>query len=223
MDNPLPQPAAFPDRLNTYLTTEHFTLQSARSILMSESNNRVSVYFTTLSSVLIASGFLAQIPAMSQMLLLLAWTAFPVTVVLGLFTFARLMELGRMDSVYIRAINRVRQFYVQAAPEAGQFLMFPPYDDQRSTQLYGGYSLGARGNLLSVGHVVVICNSIVITVLLSILISTWLNMTFARFAPFGLGLLALAYMSHTLFAVTVARRFRQPEYEDVRFPAPKPS
>ena len=124
MENPLP-PITFPDRLNMYSTTEHFTLQSARGILMSESNNRVGVYFTTLASVLIASGFLAQLPAMAQMLTLLAWTAFPVTVLLGLFTFARLMELGRMDTVYIRAINRLRQFYVQAAPEASQFLLFP--------------------------------------------------------------------------------------------------
>src|SRR3990172_1028068 len=135
-----PQIPAYPERLNAFLTTEHFTLQSARGIINGEIVSRVNIYFTTLSSILIAAAFLAQIPQMSQLFGLFAAIAFPVAVLLGLFTLARLMVLGRVDTIYIRAINRVRQFYVQAAPEAQRYLLFPPYDDDRSVRAYGGRS-----------------------------------------------------------------------------------
>lgn len=48
-----------PDRqeLLTALTTEHFTLQGARSQTASESASRASLYILSVSSVLVALGF----------------------------------------------------------------------------------------------------------------------------------------------------------------------
>ena len=45
----------------TALVTEHFVLQSARSATIGEANGRASVYLGTVSSALVAFGFLAQV------------------------------------------------------------------------------------------------------------------------------------------------------------------
>jgi hypothetical protein len=52
-----------PDRgeLLTALTTEHFTLQGARSQTMSESSSRAALYIGAVSSTLVALGFLGQL------------------------------------------------------------------------------------------------------------------------------------------------------------------
>ena len=54
--------AEAPDRqeLLTALTTEHFTLQGARSQTMGESSARASVYVFAVSSALVALGFIGQ-------------------------------------------------------------------------------------------------------------------------------------------------------------------
>jgi hypothetical protein len=50
-----------PAQLLTALTTEHFTLQGARSQTMSETSARASVYMYSVSSALVALGFVSQI------------------------------------------------------------------------------------------------------------------------------------------------------------------
>ena len=52
---------AEPDRqaLLTMLTTEHFTLQGSRATTVSESSSRAALYMGSVSSTLIALGFLA--------------------------------------------------------------------------------------------------------------------------------------------------------------------
>src|SRR5262249_28646055 len=158
--------------------------------------SRVNIYFTTLSSVLVASAFLAQQPLLAQLLQLFAWIAFPVVISLGLFTFARLIILANMDFVYIRAINRLRHFYTQAVPEAQPYLLFPAHDDDRSVSAYGGYIPGFRANLLSAGGTVIVINCILTTTLLSTLISQQLGITPLSFLPYGVGLLVAVYLIH---------------------------
>ena len=46
-----------PQQLLTALTTEHFTLQGARSQTVSESASRASLYLFSVSSTLVALGF----------------------------------------------------------------------------------------------------------------------------------------------------------------------
>lgn len=56
---------ALPDRPQAFfssLLTEHFVLESARGITVAESSSRASLYLMTLSSSLVAYGFLAQTP-----------------------------------------------------------------------------------------------------------------------------------------------------------------
>jgi hypothetical protein len=83
--------SALPDRASAFynaIQTEHFVLESARSITVSESSSRASLYLMTLSSSLIAFGFLAQTKYATPFL----GVVLPVIVLLGMFTFERLVE-----------------------------------------------------------------------------------------------------------------------------------
>lgn len=211
----------YPAQMNGFMTTEHFTLQSARGLVNSEIVSRVNIYFTILSSVLIATTFLAQRPELGQIFQVFVWTAFPVLVGLGLLTFARLVILANMDFVYLRALNRIRHFYTQAAPEAQLYLLFPAYDDDQSARSYGGYALGLKGNLLSAGGTVILINSIVAAVLLSALIGLQLDLAPVGFLPLGLVLLVAVYFVHVFIALRLVSGDQRPEYNQVRFPTPK--
>lgn len=210
----------FPDRMNSYLTTEHFTLQAARSIVNSEISSRVTIYFTTLSSVIIAAAFVSQFPEISQVFVLFGSLAFPLVILLGFFTAARLGVLAGMDAMYIRAINRIRQFYVQSAGDVEQFLLFPPYDDDQSIGIYGGWSPASmRDNLLSSANAVVTSNCVVITVLVGVVATEATSATFIKFLPAGIGVFLLANALHYLVAtLLVSPQFANDIYMETRFP-----
>lgn len=218
-----PDSPKYPDRMNSFMTAEHFTLQAARGITNSEIMSRVSIYFMTLSSVLIATAFLAQAPDMDDLFVLFLAIGFPVVLLLGFFTLARLMILSGMDAAYIRAINRVRHFYVQAAPEARAFLLFPPYDDDQSVQIYGGYDFGFWSGTLSAPNAVGGTNSIATTVLVSALLIDRLQMSVVSFLPFSLAILVGVAIAHTALALRIARSRAHEVYRSVKFAAPDES
>ena len=107
----MPKPKIDPSKHVPFMTTEHFTLQAGRGIINAEIVARVNLYFLTLSSLVVALAFLAQLGQMNQVLVLFALVAFPALFILGLTTFTRLIQLGFTDFAYMRAINRVRHFY----------------------------------------------------------------------------------------------------------------
>jgi hypothetical protein len=114
-----------PDRgeLLTALTTEHFTLQGARSQTMSESSSRAALFIGAVSSTLVALGFLGQLSPGGDTFNTFALTVLPTLYLLGVFTFVRLVECGAEDFRYGLAINRIRGYYKQlAGDEANLFL-----------------------------------------------------------------------------------------------------
>lgn len=114
-----------PGRLLTALTTEHFTLQGARAATTSESAARSSLFLGSVSSALVALGFLASVSGGDSALFrTFALTALPTLCFLGVVTYVRLVELGTEDILYGRAINRIRNHYLElAGPEARLFMM----------------------------------------------------------------------------------------------------
>jgi hypothetical protein len=100
------------------LTTEQFVLQAARSANIGEMTGRAIVYMGTVSSSLIAFGFLAQVvthldPFVAAVL--------PVVVLLGEFTFAALLRNTMENLVLLRQMQRIRGYYSSLVPEADQF------------------------------------------------------------------------------------------------------
>jgi hypothetical protein len=100
------------------LVTEHFVLQSAASTTVGEAAGRASLFMFTLSSSLVALGFVAQ----SRTLLVpFAATIIPAIVVLGVFTVVRLVDTGVQNVELLSRIAAIRAYYRTLGPQAPAF------------------------------------------------------------------------------------------------------
>jgi hypothetical protein len=117
-----------PQKLLTALTTEHFTLQGARSQTVGESSARSSLYLISVSSTLVALGFIGQV-SVGDPFRVFALTVLPTLYVLGLFTFVRLVEIVAEDFRYARAINRIRHRYLELAGDDARLFLLSGHDD----------------------------------------------------------------------------------------------
>ena len=100
------------------LITEHFVLQSARSTTVSEVVGRSAVYLTVVSSSLVAFGFFA---AATHRLVPVVATVLPALIILGVFTFVRLVETSVENVVFLRRIEAIRRYYATLDPVAAAF------------------------------------------------------------------------------------------------------
>jgi hypothetical protein len=152
-----------PDRqaLLTALTTEHFTLQGARSQTMSESSSRASLYIGAVSSTLVALGFIGQISEVGETFDTFALTVLPTLYVLGVFTFVRLVECGFEDFRYGVAINRIRSYYIEVAGERANLFLLSGHDDGQGVFENMGVRPEGRKQYFSFATVVAVINSVV--------------------------------------------------------------
>jgi hypothetical protein len=100
--------------LLTILTTEHFVLQTARGGTIGEANGRASIYLGALSSGLIALGFVA---GDTDRFALFAAAVLPAILMLGWFTFVRLVQTGVESLRYLARIQRIRRWYATQSPD----------------------------------------------------------------------------------------------------------
>jgi hypothetical protein len=149
-----------PDRqeLLTALTTEHFTLQGARAQTASESASRASLYILSVSSTLVALGFIE--PA-SETFRVFALTVLPTLYVLGAFTFVRVVECGAEDYRYGVAINRIRHYYKQLAGDQAKLFLLSGHDDGRGVFANAAIPAEGRRQYFTFATVVAVINSVV--------------------------------------------------------------
>jgi hypothetical protein len=152
-----------PDRqqLLTALTTEHFGLAGTRAQVTGESSARAALYISAVSSTLVALGFIGQISEVGDAFNVFALTALPTLYVLGLFTFVRTIESGVEDLMMGRAINRIRNYYLQVAGEEARYFMLSAHDDALGVMRNMGVSLQRRQQYFTTGSMIAVINSVV--------------------------------------------------------------
>ncbi len=138
------------------LLTEHFVLESARGITVSESSSRASLYLMTLSSSLVAFGFLAS----TQFAVGFLAVIIPVIVILGVFTYERLVQTSLEDVAALASIQRIRRYYGTLLPGAARYFPIPPGSAPNELLEIGqkGYR---RGVFFTISSAIAIVNSIV--------------------------------------------------------------
>jgi hypothetical protein len=109
----------------TALVTEHFVLQTGRSIGTGEATGRAGLYVATLSSGLVATGFAS---GKSYFAVFLG-AVVVVVLALGLITFARLVEISREDLARLRDIRIVHRYYGTLSPAARSYFRDIDTDD----------------------------------------------------------------------------------------------
>ena len=103
--------------LLTALVTEHSVQQSIASSTIGEASGRASLYMTSLSSTLIALGFLSGTAGFGPFV----GAAFPVVLILGWFTIARLIDTSIQAIVASERVNTIRAYYTTLTEDAAQF------------------------------------------------------------------------------------------------------
>jgi hypothetical protein len=113
------------------MTTEHFTLQPARAVTVSDSNGRTALYLGSLSSSLVALALVAQQLRFGDVFLVFVLTVLPALLFLGLVTYARVLHNSVEDIIYARAINRIRHYYTEIDPTKAHYFLLSGRDDVR--------------------------------------------------------------------------------------------
>jgi hypothetical protein len=107
----------------TFASTEHFNLQTARALTVSEANGRASIYLAALSSNLIALAFVGQMSRLGVAFYAFALILLPVLAFVGTVTFVRLVQSSVEDIAYAHRIGLVRSYYLRVSPELEPYLV----------------------------------------------------------------------------------------------------
>jgi hypothetical protein len=211
--------------LLTALTTEHFTLQGARSQTVSESGTRASLYLGSLTSTLVALGFVLQVSPGGEIFQIFALTALPTLYFLGIFTFVRLVQSSSEDILYGRAINRIRHYYLELAGEDSRYFVMSDRDDPIGVIANMGLRPGRPGGgmqlAFTAASAVGVVNGVVGASAVAILLGVTLDLPLAVAAIAGIGFLAASVLLHTRYD----RRYHvhAASEQQALFPSPPPA
>jgi hypothetical protein len=146
----------------TFATTEHFNLQAARALTVSEANGRAAIYLAALSSNLIALAFIGQTSELGAAFYAFALILLPVLAFVGVVTFVRLVQSSIEEIAYAHRIGLVRGYYLRVTPELEPYLVVvrgtrsaAPHDGERLTP-------STRQLTLTVAGMVAVINSVVV-------------------------------------------------------------
>ena len=116
-----PQPSTV-----AFVTTEHFTLQGARTAAITESTSRATIFIGSVSAGLVALGLIATATRIGTAfyafgLILLSTLSF-----MGFVTCDRVLQSGIEELHYVERIARLRAHYFDFAPELTHYLASVP-------------------------------------------------------------------------------------------------
>jgi hypothetical protein len=128
-----PRPAAV-----TFVTTEHFTLQGARSSTIAEATGRATMFLGAVSGGLVALGLIATAAGVGTAFYAFALILLPTLSFVGLATYDRVLQSGIEDLGYASRIARLRGYYFRYAPELVDYLYSVPPEQRLRLQGIGG-------------------------------------------------------------------------------------
>ena len=120
------------------LTTEHYTLQSARSATIVEANGRSLLFLSAVSGATVALALVAQLDGLGRTFTVFALSVLPALLAVGFTSYARLADLAVHDAYYARAVGRIRAFYLSLEPAARQYWLLPAGDDPHAVMRQTG-------------------------------------------------------------------------------------
>ena len=142
----------------TALVTEHFVLQGARGQTNAEMTGRAALYLATVSSTLIALGFVARD---RSAFVPFAAAVIPSLLILGEFTFIRLVAASIEDLQYLYAIQQIRSYYRSLVPDGLTFFADIPIGDPKVAATHAmGMSQSSWNVVFTAGGMIAAINSI---------------------------------------------------------------
>jgi hypothetical protein len=125
-------------RALTILTTEHWSLLTARSLVYNEAFARAGMFLTFLTGTLVALGFISQGTGYSREFLLVATALLGFDLFIGLATLGRISSASAEEFRALQAMNRLRHAYLEMVPGLRPYVSTSEYDDLQSVlSIYG--------------------------------------------------------------------------------------
>jgi hypothetical protein len=236
-DSPAPavdgEPAAVIDpvltladpRAITILSTEHWSLLSARSLAYNEAFTRGGMFLTFLSMSFVALALLSQAMSFGREFLPVASVVLAFDLVIGLTTYGRISAANVDDLRAVHGMARIRHAYTQIAPLVSPYFTTATHDDMASViTAYGSPPSTGIGLILygltTSGGMIGLITSMVGGVLASVL-SLMLGVSGGQAVVIGVG--GFAVMFGALVFFTAGSVPRQQATMLARFPAPEGS
>ena len=146
----------------TVMTTEHFVLQTARSAGITETVGRAAIFLATVSSGLIALAFVGQLSRLGDAFYVFGLVLLPTLAFVGVATFERAVHNGVEDVQLAGRIDRIRQFYFDAAPQVARYLPPPGPDASWAIARAAGVSTPFWYQFLTIAGVLAVVDSVLI-------------------------------------------------------------
>jgi hypothetical protein len=204
-------------RATPILTTEHFTLQGARSATIGDASGRANLYLGSVSLALVALALVAQASDMGTPFYVFALVLFPTLFFIGLATFARVNQSTVEDILLARGINRIRHFYLETVPQAEPYFILSANDDAPGVLRNMGIQPSRWQMFLTTAGMIGVLNSVVAAVAVGIAGNL-----------LGWPLEAILVLAAVVFLVSVVIHYlvqrstleKSGGHHEVRFPSP---
>lgn len=139
-------------RVITILSTEHWSLLTARSLVYNETFTRGGMFLTLLSASLLALGFVYQGGGGGPEFLGVVVAVLCLDLFVGLATLGRIIGASMEEFHALQATARIRHAYLEIAPFIAPYLSTATHDDPDSALEPYGQGLQDANVLLNVGH-----------------------------------------------------------------------
>ena len=141
---PLDDPRAL-----TILTTEHWSLLSARALVYNEAFTRGGMFLAFLSTTLVGLGLVWTGTGFSRAYLITAAVVLAIDLFVGLASLARILTVTEEDARYVQGMNRLRHAYHEMVPGLDRYFVSPHHDDAASVfAVYGRPVSAAKKGVL---------------------------------------------------------------------------
>ena len=225
-DSPLADPRAL-----TILTTEHWSLLSARSLVYNEAFARTGMFLTFLSASLVALALLGQGMGFDRDFLLFAAVILAFDLFIGLATLGRVASASNDDLRCIAGMNRIRHAYLDMDPGLEPYFITSQYDDIHGILSTYGEPTGEHPSLFlglvhglttTDGMVSMITTGIaaVLTTVVALLAgappSVAIGVGVATFIAAQVAMLTIGYRNFSRFSARLGPRFPTPPADRAR-------
>jgi hypothetical protein len=190
------------------LTTEHWSLISARTLGYQEMFGRATIFIGILSGTVIALALLAQATRFGRQTLAFAAVLLAVSLFVGLATFVRCVAINLEDARWVAGMSLLRRAYLEMVPELEAFFIasHEPDVDRRPLRYGLPQRLGSLAHsLTTTSSVVAALNSMLAGSLASGL-SALAGLVFTPTLVIGAGISLLSAALHVQYAARFRRR-----------------
>jgi hypothetical protein len=172
VDREMPVRPPVPDALRIQiLATEHWGMLAARSMTWNEMLARAGMFITVLSASIVSMALVAQATGFNDSFLVFAMLVLAIALLLGIGTMIRLADALEEDIWLVQGMNRIRNAYLDTAPELAPWISFGHHDDIAGILRSIGPErrVGGAGRILSaIVTTVAVINCLLVGVILTL-------------------------------------------------------